>query len=332
MNIPIQKDHGLTKILKTLIESDDPVSGTLIGESLGCSRTTVHTKIEQLKSEGFGINAASRRGYVLETIPENLNPTLLSYYSLLHKNPIPIYYYNTVDSTNLQSERLFSNGVSPPFCVIGIQQTKGKGRLGRKWQSQCNKNLYASIMLSPKKSPQKLQSFTLWAGIEICRSLKRILPNIPLKVKWPNDLYCRNKKFAGMLTEARIDQDCIQSIIFGLGLNINTDLKNMPHEIQDIATSLKAESKKNLDMNLTTIEMISAIVRAYKKCLLSQTSEPLVVAWEELDFLKGKEIRLLENGSQLAGIGMGINSVGALQIRIANGTIRSVYSGDVTLS
>ena len=62
------------------------------------------------------------------------------------------------------------------------------------------------------------------------------------------------------------------------------------------------------------------------------TEEKKRLIWEELDFLRGKEIRLLENGSQLAGIGMGINSVGALQIRIANGTIRSVYSGDVTLS
>ncbi len=331
MNIPIQEDRGLTEILKILIESDAPVSGTLIGEKLGYSRTTVHTKVERLKSEGFKINAASKRGYTLENVPGNLNPTLLNYYSLIYKNPIPIYFYNTVDSTNLQSERLFSNGVSTPFCVIGIKQTRGKGRLGRKWQSESNKNLYASLMFSPNKSPKKLQSFTLWAGIEICRSLKRILPDLPLMVKWPNDLYCRGKKFAGMLTEARIDQDRIQSIIFGFGLNINTDLRTEPKNIRNIATSLKAESKKNLDINLTTIEMISATVRAYEKCLLNRPSEPLVVAWNELDFLKGKELSLLENGRPLAGIGMGINSEGALQIKIANGALQTVYSGDVTL-
>ena len=318
-------------ILESLIQADDYVSGSSLAKSIGISRTTIHTKIDQLKNSGFKINAISNRGYCLEKLPKKLTPQLLFTYGKGLIDDFQIFFYPSIDSTNLEAERLFSNGAKPPFAVFTHKQTAGKGRLGRKWHSQANQNLYCSIMFSPDTQPEKLQSFTLWAGIEICRSIKALIPTLDLKIKWPNDLYCNEKKVSGILTEARIDSDRMHTIILGLGLNINSTPKSFPEEIKSIATSLRAETNQSYDMNALSIEIIQATVKAYDKCIESREKESLSQAWEAFDYLKDKPISLIENGQKVFGLAFGINSYGALQIKKNDGTIHSIHSGDVTL-
>ena len=86
--------------------------------------------------------------------------------------------------------------------------------------------------------------FHPWAGIYICRALQEFAPKAPLKIKWPNDLHCNGRKFAGMLTEAKMDADCMRSIIFGIGLNLNSNPNEYPEGIRQLATSLYAISGK----------------------------------------------------------------------------------------
>ena len=318
-------------ILHTLINADDYVSGSALAKSIGISRTTIHTKIDQLKNSGFKINAVSNRGYDLEKLPKKLTPQLLQTYCKQVIEDFKLFFYPSVDSTNREAERLFSNGAEPPFAVFTHKQTAGKGRLGRKWHSQANQNLYCSIMFSPNTQPEKLQSFTLWAGIEICRSLKALIPNLDLKIKWPNDLYCNGKKVSGILTEARIDSDRMHTLILGLGLNINSTPKSFPKEIQSIATSLRAETNQSYDMNAMSIEIIQSTIRAYKKCIKNGEKDSLIKAWEAFDYLKNKPVSLTENGQKISGLALGINAYGALQVRKNNGSIHSIHSGDVTL-
>lgn len=318
-------------ILETLMDADDYVSGNTLAQSIGISRTTIHTKMDQLKSSGFKIKAISNRGYYLEKLPKKLTPQLLHTYGKQLPENFKLFFYPSVDSTNLEAERLFSNGTLPPFAVFSHKQTAGKGRLGRKWHSQANQNLYCSIMFSPNTPPEKLQSFTLWAGIEVCRSLKALIPTLDLKIKWPNDLYCNGKKVSGILTEARIDSDRMHTIILGLGLNINSTSTSFPEEIKSIATSLRAETSQSYDMNSLSIEIIQATVRAYNKCIEASDQDSLSSAWDTFDYLKGQAITLTENGQKVSGVALGINSYGALQVKKNNGTIHSVHSGDVTL-
>ncbi len=328
---PVAIDPTEVAILKTLIEADAYVSGSALAKSIGISRTTIHTKMDQLKSAGFKINAISNRGYCLEKLPKNLLPQLLQTYGQALPKNFQLFFYPSVDSTNLEAERLFSSGAKTPFAVFTHKQTAGKGRLGRKWHSQANKNLYCSIMFSPNTPPEKLQSFTLWAGIEVCRSIKALIPSLDLKIKWPNDLYCNGKKVSGILTEAKIDSDRMHTIILGLGLNINSTQKSFPEEIRSIATSLRAETNQTYDMNVLSIEIIQATIRAYNKCIESNDDESLCDAWDSFDYLKDQTVALTENGKKISGLAIGINAYGALQLKTNNGTIRSIHSGDVTL-
>ena len=331
MKNPKTQNHAIEiAILETLINTDDYISGSVLAKSIGISRTTIHTKIDQLKSAGFKINAISNRGYCLEKLPKKLTPQLLFTYGKQLTKDFQLFFYPSIDSTNFEAERLFANGAKPPFAVFTNKQTAGKGRLGRKWHSKTNQNLYCSIMFSPNTQLEKLQSFTLWAGIEVCRSIKALIPTVDLKIKWPNDLYCNGKKVSGILTEARIDSDRMHTIILGLGLNINSTTKSFPEEIRSIATSLRAETNQSYDMNALSIEIIQATVRAYNKCTMSNNNESLSKAWDAFDYLKDKPISLTENGQKVSGLALGINSYGALQIKKNDGKIHTIHSGDVT--
>lgn len=332
MKNPIQGDGSYAKILQILLESDSSVSGEKIASILGFSRTTIHKKINNMILEGFSISAASKRGYYLEKVPNEITPTQLYLYSNIYNNKIPIYFYDCVDSTNIESDRLLRDGVSPPFCVIALKQTAGKGRLGRKWESHSKNNLYLSTVFAPNTSPQNLQCFTLGVAIEICEVIKDIIPRLPVKIKWPNDLYINNKKIAGMLTEAKIDNDRIQSLVFGFGLNINSQLIAVPESVKKNATSLKIQTSKEFNMNSIAIKMLNASVCAYIKSQRKNKSNNLLKSWSKFDYLKGKNLTLKQNGRTIRGIACGVNSNGALQIKTLDGYIESIYSGDINLN
>lgn len=329
VSIPV--DPTEIELISALYGATEPVSGTDLANRIGRSRTTVHTKIEQLKKAGFDIHASTRSGYRLEKIPRGLSPALIHFYSRDLPETIPIFFYASVDSTNLEAERLCTGGTKPPFAVIASKQSAGKGRLGRSWHSQSEENLYCSIAFAPNTEAGKLQTFTLWAGIEICRRLQNFVPDLPLKIKWPNDLYCNGKKFSGMLTEARIDNDRMQTLIFGLGLNLNSNENAFPEELRGKATSLRAEAKESFEINALSVEIIRACLHAYENCLDEMPSESLVDAWDALDYLKGRSVSLREKGQPYSGIASGISANGALQVRTNGGSIKSIHSGDITL-
>ena len=329
---PIPVDPAEVAVISALYQASKPVSGSDLANRIGRSRTTVHTKIEQLKKMGFEIHASTRSGYQLKKIPQGLSLPLLHFFSCDLPKPFPIFFYTSIDSTNLEAERLCTGGTKPPFAVIANKQSSGKGRLGRSWHSQSEQNLYCSIAFAPNTEAEKLRTFTLWAGIKICRCLQRLVPNLPLKVKWPNDLYCMGKKFSGMLTEARIDQDRMQTLIFGLGLNLNSLESAFPEELRKTATSLRVEAKKTFEINALSIEIIRACLSAYENCIDESTTESLVDAWDALDYLKGKSISLREKETVYSAIASGISANGALQVKTNCGSIKSIHSADITLN
>lgn len=324
-------EKGEVKIIETLNNAEGFVSGNALAEIIGLSRTSVHTKIESLKSAGFKIDAVTNKGYILLKLPKKINPHLLTLLGCSLPKDFKLRYYSKIDSTNEEAERQLSAGLEPPFAIIAEKQTKGKGRLGRKWQSESNKNLYCSILFAPNTAPQKLQKFTLWAGIEICQALKDCTGGLPIKIKWPNDLYCNGKKLSGMLTEARIDADRIHTLVLGIGLNVNSRVGTMPDAIKSLATSLKEETQTDHPLNEITIRIIEATIAAYERCLQEDPSDLLREAWQAHDYLEGKSVVITENGRTLKGKAEGINEYGALQLKTKDGTIHSIHSGDAKL-
>lgn len=320
-------------ILKALLEEPENfVSGSRLAEQLGISRPAIHGKLDKLRDQGFEIEATRNKGYRITKEPEIIHPDLVTYYTKEEAAFAPdLLYFPVIDSTNSEAERQLSFGRKSPFAILSSCQTKGRGRLGRDWHSASADNLYLSVVFEPNIPPQALQHFTLWAGIHICRALQSFTPNAPLQIKWPNDLHCHDRKFAGMLTEAKMDADRLRSIIFGIGLNVNSNPNSYPSELIKSATSLYAVGGRELPLNQIAARVIKAVNIAYDCCILEDGSENLVDAWGPLSSLSGKPVTALMGENAVSGIASGIDETGALLLRQADGSLTPIRAGDVTI-
>lgn len=328
----LESNEDAYLILRALLDAADAfVSGSLLAEQLGVSRPAIHGKLEKLREQGFEIEAVRNRGYRLTQLPEVLHPALLRYCSEQAGSDIVPLYFPVIDSTNSEAERQFSYGRTGPFAIASSCQTKGRGRLGREWHSASAENLYLSVLFEPNIPPQQLQHFTLWAGIHICRALQSFVPKAQLQIKWPNDLHCQGRKFAGMLTEAKMDADSVRSIVFGIGINLNSNPNKYPQDIRKTATSLQAVQGEELPINTVAAQVLKAIQCAYANCIQGQSDENLSEAWAPLSSLCGQHVTAIMSGKEVHGIASGIDPSGALILKAADGSLQKVRAGDVTL-
>lgn len=319
-------------ILKALLDAPDAfVSGSVLGEQLGISRPAIHGKLEKLREQGFEVEAIRNKGYHVTKEPEVLHPALIRYYLEKAATEMDVLYFPVIDSTNSEAERQITYARKSPFAIASSCQTKGRGRLGREWYSASSDNLYLSVLFEPNIPPQQLQHFTLWAGIYICRALQAFTPKATLQIKWPNDLHCDGRKFAGMLTEAKMDYDSLRSIVFGIGINLNSNPSKFPQELRKIATSLYAITGEEVPINQIAAHVIRAIHQAYEACIHDQTTETLSEAWGPLSSLDGKTVTAFQGDQEITGIANGIDASGALLLTQPDGSIIPIRAGDVTL-
>lgn len=327
---PLDEDELI--IVRALLSADGEfVSGSLLSEQLGVSRPAIHGKLEKLRGAGFEVEAVRNRGYRFVTLPDVIHPALLRCELEKVGSEMKTFYFPAIDSTNSEAERRIASGEPGPFAVVSSCQTKGRGRLGREWHSASAENLYLSVLFEPNIPPQQLQHFTLWAGIYICRALEAFAPKAALKIKWPNDLHCEGRKFAGMLTEAKMDADSIRSIVFGVGLNVNSNPNDYPEAIRQLATSLYAVSGDEIPINRAAAVVIHAVEQAYCSSIGNLDTSLLPDAWAPLNALEGKEVTALRNGEEITGVASGIDETGALILDMPDGSKSAVRAGDVTL-
>ena len=156
---------------------------------------------------------------------------------------IPIYKFKTVGSVMSKALELTDEN-SCLFAVVSEQMTAGEGRFNKSWHATCKDNLHLAVSL-PKVSTslEMLMRANIWFGIEVCKGLQELFPELDFKVKWPNDIYCNGKKVSGMYAKSRSNaHGKVESYILGLGLNINMELKVFPEKYRSVATSLYIES------------------------------------------------------------------------------------------
>lgn len=135
----------------------------------------------------------------------------------------PTIDLKTVDSTNDYAATLISKeSISDGLVVCAEQQTAGKGQMGTKWLSTKGKNLTLSIILKPKSLHIKHQFYlSIITALSIRDLLKKY--HIEAKIKWPNDVYVKSNKIAGILIQNTLIKSTIQYSVIGMGININQE-------------------------------------------------------------------------------------------------------------
>lgn len=318
-------------ILRELLTGEAAfVSGSRLAERLAVSRVAVWSHMEKLRGAGFQFEAKPRQGYRIAKTPADLQPLFVQALLPSRWKAVPLLFHEHLDSTNSEAERQLAGGRSGPFVIMARSQSRGRGRLGRRWHSSDNGNLYLSFVFQPRLPPPRMQAFTLWMGATLCDSLNREL-NAPVKVKWPNDLMLEDKKLGGMLTEARIDSDQIRDLVFGLGINANGRSDSLPPELAGIATSLAEALAREICPNRFTARLVDHVLTAYETFVTNPVGAELQQLWARYDFLAGKPVEAQQGRETIQGVARGIDADGSLLLEHSNGALARVSAGDVTL-
>ena len=316
------------EILKLLRESPSTfLSGEEISHRLKVSRTAVWKRMTYLRTLGYEIEASTRTGYRLIRSPDLLTPSEIK--PLLNTKWIgkKIHYFETLDSTNSQAYQLALNGAEEGEMVVAESQERGKGRLGRHWFSPPYLNLYLSVVLRPNISPHQASLITLMAAVATADAIRKFSGLLPL-IKWPNDILLGGRKVAGLLNEIQSEMDRVHFVILGIGINLNMDEMMFSKEIESIATSLKIEMGQTISRK-TFLQFLLQELENWYTIFMKQGSAMILEAWRDRAHLKGRRVKVTSFGETWIGLGVDVDTDGALILEMADGKRKRVVAGDI---
>lgn len=319
------------KLLYILLNSETEfVSGEQISKDLGCSRTAVWKHIEELRKNGYEVEAVQRKGYRLISRPNMIFAHEIKVGLTTKRIGQSITYEASIPTTQELAHRFAREDAPEGHVVIADKQTAGKGRMGRVWQSPDGTSVSMSIILRPKIAPQHAPQLTLLAAVSVVLAIKKVT-GLPLEIKWPNDILYKGKKIVGILTEMQSEPDCIHSVIIGIGMNVNEKVEQFPEEIRDVATSLAIAIGQEVNRAKVVRTVFEELERLYDQYLLEGFT-PIKQLWEQFAISLGKRITARTLQGTLHGIAKGITDAGVLLLEDDNGIVHSIYSADIEIN
>ena len=315
------------KILDILLNADDFISGQEISEKLGVSRQAVWKAINAIKEKGYEIQSVTNRGYRLVSSPNYLNESSLK--SLLHNKIIGknLIVLDSVNSTNDYLKKLGNEGCENGTVVAAREQTRGKGRLGRTWQSKKDDGIAFSVLLRPNVAPSEVSAITPLAGLAVCKAIREYT-KLDCVIKWPNDIIIGRKKLVGILTEMSAEFDAVEYVITGIGINV--DHTSFPEEIAFKATSLLLETGRHIDKNEFLACVLEHLENEFVKNNLELTPTALS-EYTDLCATVGRSVTFQRGTRRISGMAVGVSEHGELKVMMSDGTICLVNSGEVTV-
>jgi BirA family transcriptional regulator, biotin operon repressor / biotin---[acetyl-CoA-carboxylase] ligase len=187
-----------------------------------------------------------------------------------------------------------------------------------------------SIILKPQLPPQKAPQFTLIAAVAVVQAIEEVAGLSP-EIKWPNDILLQGRKVTGILTELQAEADKINSIIIGIGMNVNQEAEDFPEELQTIATSLAIEKTEKIS-RAKLIQKVMEKLEMYYDLYMDNGFTPIKLLWESYAVSIGRQITARTITGSIHGKALGINEDGVLRIEDADGRIHEVYSADIELN
>lgn len=301
------------------------VSGEELKELLGVSRTAVWKHIENLRDEGYDIAASPHLGYKLISVPDRLTEMELKWQLDTKVIAKKIYCYKEIGSTNDAAYNLAMSGEKEGSVVISEYQTKGRGRLGRKWVSPKGKGVYLSVILRPDISLREISTITLFSSLAVAKTIRE-KAGLKALIKWPNDIFINGSKVCGILTEMNAELDKINFIIAGIGININTKKELLPEG----ASSLSAEKGEDVPR----VEFVKALLKnldKYYKIFISGNIDDILKEYKALSAVLDKRVEINYHNKLISGHALDVDKEGALILRMDSGFNERILTGDVTM-
>ena len=321
-----------SEIRKKLLDAftnaaDTFLSGQHLAELIGCSRTAVWKHIEELRKEGFELEAVRNKGYRIVKTPERITADEIRLgltTNFIGKN---IHYEESVESTQKIAHRLSNEDEPEGTIIIAEEQRSGKGRMDRTWHSPKYTGIWMSLIIRPNIPLTKAPQLTLLTAVAIVQAMEEETGLQP-EIKWPNDVLLNGKKVTGILTELQAEADRIHSIIIGIGINVNQKKEDFPSELQEKASSLFIEKGEVI----SRAGLIKSFFKHFEKLYLLYLDQgffPIKLLWEGYAVSIGKILKARTLTNVIEGKALGITDKGVLKLEDETGFVHHIYSADI---
>ena len=318
------------EVLALLKQGEGPLSGEAMSRRLGVSRAAVWKAVENLRQEGYVISSATNRGYRLVESPDLLSAGELS--GALDGCLVgrELLCLPTVDSTNSEVKRQALAGKAEGLAVLSDEQTGGRGRRGREFESPAGKGLYCSVLLRPDCTLDELMWLTAWTAVAVCDAVEEVCGVRP-GIKWTNDLVLEGRKLCGILTELGMEGESarLQYAVVGVGVNVSQQAEDFGPVAAPVAVSLAQALGKAPRRTDLAAALLRALDRMYREFPTQRDS------WYERyrkDCLTlGKHVQVLRGNETFTGVAEDLTDDFSLIVRREDGTRETVNAGDVSV-
>ena len=323
---------GLLKVLKFLkSHEDDFLSGQDLSDVLKISRVAVWKHIKTIKSLGYKSESKQKLGYRLVKNSEKLLPWEITEGLKTQTVGKKVYYFDTVDSTQNYAIEISKKKNESGSVVISQRQTAGRGRMNRKWIT-IKGGLSMSVVLHPKFDASVSTLFPMAASLALATAIQKTI-NIKPNVKWPNDVVIKGKKVAGMIVDASIQSNLIESMVLGVGINFKVDTKHLESQLKGTKNFYGVASLLKIDDTTNPLKIVQNFFSELEKIIVlldqGETSK-IIQRWEKISSTIGKKVSVKTNDGIITGLAKKINSDGSLNI-VKNGKVQRLLVGDISI-
>ncbi|HHQ5369481.1 TPA: bifunctional biotin--[acetyl-CoA-carboxylase] ligase/biotin operon repressor BirA [Klebsiella michiganensis] len=315
------KDYTVPLTLISILADAEFHSGEQLGERLGMSRAAINKHIQTLRDWGVDVFTVPGKGY---SLPEPIQ--------LLDEEQIArqiehgrVTVLPVIDSTNQYLLDRLSELQSGDACVAEYQQA-GRGRRGRKWFSPFGSNLYLSMYWRLEQGPAAAIGLSLVIGIVIAEVLQSLGAD-KVRVKWPNDLYLKDRKLSGILVELTGKTGDAAQIVSGAGINLM--MRRVESDVVNQGWISLQEAGISIDRNTLAACLIKEL-RAGFKLFENEGLAPYLTRWEKLDNFINRPVKLIIGDKEIFGISRGIDAQGALLLE-QDGMVKPWIGGEISL-
>jgi BirA family transcriptional regulator, biotin operon repressor / biotin---[acetyl-CoA-carboxylase] ligase len=329
VSIPRGIEHPL---LLVLLADGEVHSGEWLAAELRQTRAAVWKGVERLRAVGIDVQALARRGYRLANPVELLDAGRIGGELAEDHRPLlrRLELLFEVDSTNT---RLL--GAPPPpagradVCLSELQHA-GRGRLGRRWVAPFGSGIAMSLGWTCSGVARTLPALSLGVGVAVARGLSRAGAE-GITLKWPNDIWFRDRKIGGVLIELRAEASGPAHVVVGVGVNVSLppaarrEIEAAGGAVAAVADACAAAPSRNIIAGAILDELLSMLEQFEREGFAAFRD-----AWTALDALYGRASRVLLAEQVILGTARGVDQEGALLLETGDEVQRFV-SGEASL-
>ncbi|AFS80999.1 biotin--acetyl-CoA-carboxylase ligase [Candidatus Nitrosopumilus koreensis AR1] len=321
---------GLVKVLTFLqTHNTEYLSGQDLSDVLRISRVAVWKHIKKIQELGYTVESKQKLGYKLTKNSDALLPWEIT--SGLKTKIIgqQAFYFDSTDSTQNQALKMAEEHKRNGAIIVAEKQTGGKGRSGRKWISPKG-GIWFSVILHPKFDITITTLFPIASALALSLALEKTCKISP-ELKWPNDLTIKGKKLAGMLVDASLESNKIESLVLGVGINFDVDVKQIEKNLKGTPNFYGVATLNEYKTKIRPVELVQAFLieleKIYKLLNTKQTKK-IISEWTKRSSTIGKNVKLNTVEGEIKGKAIRIDEDGALVISNNKNTNR-VIAGDI---